>query len=135
MPEMEAFVNERIDSVFEKGETDLHELLSVSLPMFVIFRLLGIERYDEDGTDRFEWTRDGIVNSVGLMLVPPGEVAQMIESGNIEQVRMQNLVRTNELFVKQLAETKSKLASGEWQGRSEPGDSFFSPPPGQTALF
>ena len=128
VPEMEAFVNGRIDSVFEKGEADLHELLSVSLPMFVIFRLLGVERYDEDGTDRFEWTRDGIVNSVGLMLVPPDEVAKMIESGNIEQVRMQNLVRTNELFVKQLAETKSKLASGEWQGDQNLVTRFLTTP-------
>ena len=128
VPEMEAFVNERIDSVFEQGEVDLHELLSVSLPLFVIFRLLGIERYDEDGADRFEWTRDGIVNSVGLMLVPPDEVAQMIKNGNIEQALMQNLMRTTELFVKQLTETKSKLASGEWLGGQNLVTRFLTTP-------
>ncbi len=128
VPEMEAFVNERIDSVFEQGEVDLHELLSVSLPLFVIFRLLGIERYDEDGTDRFEWTRNGIVNTVGLMLVPPDEVAQMIHNGNIEQARMQNLMRTTELFVKQLTETKSKLASGEWLGGQNLVTRFLTTP-------
>jgi len=128
VPEMETFVNERIDSVIEAGEADLHELLSVSLPLFVIFRLLGIDRYDEDGTDRFDWTRDGIINSVGLMLVPPAEVAQMIESGDIEQVRMQNLMRTTELFVKQLAETKEKLASGEWQGDQNLVTRFLTTP-------
>jgi len=128
VPEMEAFVNERIDSVFEQGEVDLHELLSVSLPLFVIFRLLGIERYDEDGTDRFEWTRNGIVNTVGLMLVPPDEVAQMIKNGNIEQARMQNLMRTTELFVKQLTETKSKLASGEWLGGQNLVTRFLTTP-------
>ena len=128
VPEMEAFVNERIDSVFEQGEVDLHELLSVSLPLFVIFRLLGIERYDEDGTDRFEWTRNGIVNTVGLMLVPRDEVAQMIKNGNIEQARMQNLMRTTELFVKQLTETKSKLASGEWLGGQNLVTRFLTTP-------
>ncbi len=41
--------------------------------------------------NRFEWPRDGIISPVGLMLVPPDEVAQMIENGNIEQVGLQNL--------------------------------------------
>ncbi len=114
VPDMEAFVNEQIDGVFDKGRADLHELLSISLPLFVIFKLLGLERYDEDGSDRFEWTRQGIIDSVGLMMVSAEEAAAMIESGNIEHVRMQNLQKTNELFVKQLEETKQKLASGEW---------------------
>lgn len=127
-PEMEAFVNEQIDKVYDRGEADLHELLSVELPLFVIFRLLGFDRYDEDGGDRFEWVRDGIVTSVGLMLVPPAEAAAMIESGNIEKVRMQALSRTSELFVVHLAEAKQKLASGEWQAEENLVTRFLTTP-------
>lgn len=128
VPDMEAFINERIDSVFKEGEADLHELLSIGLPLFVIFKLLGIDRYDEDGSDRFEWTRQGIIDSVGLMLVSAEDAAKMVESGNVEHVRMQNLQRTNELFVKQLAEAKEKLASGEWQDEENLVTRFLTTP-------
>jgi len=127
-PDMEAFVNEQIDKVYEQGEADLHDLISIQLPLFVIFKLLGFDRYDEDGTDRFGWVRDGIIASVGLMLVPPDEAAAMIESGNIEKVRMQALARTSELFVKQLAEAKEKLGSGEWQGEENLVTRFLTTP-------
>ncbi len=128
VPDMEGFVNEQIDKVYEDGEADLHELLSIELPLFVIFKLLGFDRYDEDGSDRFQWTRDGIIASVGLMLVPPEEAAAMIESGNIEQVRMQALTRTSELFVKHLTEAKEKLASSEWQGEENLVTRFLTTP-------
>jgi cytochrome P450 len=127
-PDMEAFVNEQIDKVYEQGEADLHDLISIQLPLFVIFRLLGFDRYDEDGTDRFDWVREGIIASVGLMLVPPEEAAAMIDSGNIEKVRMQALSRTSELFSKQLAEAKAKLDSGEWQGEENLVTRFLTTP-------
>ena len=94
VPDMEAYVNEQIDSAYKNGEADLHELLSVGLPLTVIFKLLGFERYDEDGSDRYEWTRQGIIDSVGLMLYSPEEAADLIEGGSIDKVRMQNLQRT-----------------------------------------
>ncbi len=127
-PEMAAFVDEQIDKVYGKGEVDLHDLISIQLPLFVIFKLLGFDRYDEDGTDRFDWVREGIIASVGLMMVPPEEAAAMIESGNIEQVRMQALGQTNQLFHKQLAQSKEKLASGEWQGEENLVTRFLTTP-------
>ncbi len=127
-PDMEAFVDSQLDTVIAQGETDLHELLSVQLPLFVIFKLLGFDRFDADGSDRFEWVRDGIVNSVGLMLVPPHEAAEMIEGGNIEKIRMQNLLRTHELFVQQLAEAKQKLDEGSWQAEENLVTRFLTTP-------
>lgn len=128
VPDMETFVNQCIDSVIDQGQADLHELLSVTLPLFVIFKLLGIERYDDDGTDRFDWVRDGIINSVGLMLVPPAEAAAMTDGGNIEHVRMKNLLRTNELFVRVLTQAKEHLASGHWQNDENLVTRFLTTP-------
>ena len=127
-PDMRDFVNQQIDRVYDAGEADLHELVSVQLPLFVIFKLLGVDRYDEDGTDRFTWIREGIIDSVGLMFVSQEDAAAMVASGNIEHVRMQNLQRTSALFVRLLAEARQKLETGEWQGEENLVTRFLTTP-------
>lgn len=128
VPDMETFVHGEIDRVFDQGEADLHELLSITLPLFVIFKLLGVERYDDDGTDRFVWIREGIIASVGLMLMPQQQITEMIAGASTEDVRAQSLLKTNELFIRLLSEAKEKLESGEWQGDENLVTRFLTTP-------
>ncbi len=128
IPDMEAFINERIDSVIDDGEADLHALLSIQLPLFVIFKLLGVDRYDDDGTDRFEWVRESIVSAVGMMFVPEADAAEMMANASVEDIRFEMLKKTNQLYVDQLALTKQKLESGEWQGDENLVTRFLTTP-------
>ncbi|MGI9322862.1 MAG: hypothetical protein ACR2PJ_04685, partial [Pseudomonadales bacterium] len=126
VPEMRAFINERIDSVFADGQADLHELLSLPFPLLVIFKLLGIDRYDPDGTDRFTWIRQGIIDSVGMLFVSE---RQMQGAGlSVAEKRAQVLQRTNRLYLDQLASTKQKLDAGELKGDENLVTKFLTTP-------
>ena len=128
VPEMEAFVNERIDSVIADGSADLHALLSITLPLFVIFRLLGVERYDDEGVDRFDWIRDGIIGSVGMMFMSEEETREMLAGAPAEDTKLQGMMKTQALFTAHLAECKLKLASADWQGEENLVTRFLTTP-------
>ncbi|TDJ22863.1 MAG: cytochrome P450 [Gammaproteobacteria bacterium] len=114
IPTMQQFVDETIDSFYKDGQVDLHSALSVSLPLFVIFTMLGIPLHDEQG-DKTEWIRDGIFTTVGAMLKPGEQAMQEMMSGDIDPKHLQAVMRTQQMFVDHLADCKNKLESGEYQ--------------------
>ena len=112
--EMEQFVNDQIDAVFESGAMDLHEVISVPFPLFVIHRLLGIPMEDPDGSSRFPWIRDGLIKGVGLMLTPQNRTDSIAEM-DPRDPGIIGIARTQQMYIEHLASCKEKLASGEWQ--------------------
>ncbi len=115
IPDMEAFMQARLDEVFEQGEMDLHDAISVTLPLFVIHKLLGFPLEDEDGTSRIPWIREGIITMVGTMLDPEGDRADALAQLGPDHTGVQAAMRTQQMYAEHLAECKAKLASGEWQ--------------------
>lgn len=113
IPDMEAFVNARLDEVFDDGEMDLHEVISVPFPLFVIHKLLGFPLEDPDGTSRIPYIRDGIIMGVGTMVEPSRE--QSIGKLGPDHPGVVGAMKTQQMYVEHLAECKAKLASGEWQ--------------------
>lgn len=114
IPEMQAFVDEQIDGFYADGQVDLHQALSIPLPLFVIFRMLGIPLKDETG-DKTDLVREMIIGSVGLMLTPTEEVMRQMEAGSVDEARMRAIAGTQQMFIDHLANCKEKLASGEYQ--------------------
>ncbi len=115
IPDMEAFMQARLDEVFEDGAMDLHDAISVTLPLFVIHKLLGFPLEDEDGTSRIPWIREGIITMVGTMLDPDGDRADALAQLGPDHAGVQAAMRTQQMYAEHLAECKAKLASGEWQ--------------------
>jgi cytochrome P450 len=112
IPTMQAFVDDAIDSFYADGRVDLHNALSVTLPLYVIFTMLGIPLRDADG-DKTDWVREGIFATVGAMLKPGPQAMAELASG--DQMQLEAVMRTQQMFVDHLADCKTKLESGEWQ--------------------
>lgn len=112
-PEIEEFVSQQIASFYKQGQVDLHEALSVKLPLFVIFRMLGIPLVDEQG-DKTQSARDSMLAGVGLMMKPADLITQEIIEGTIslEQTTRAGFIRN--MFVSHLAVCKEKLKTGEF---------------------
>lgn len=115
IPDMQAFVNARLDEVFEDGEMDLHETISIPFPLFVIHKLLGFPLEDPDGTSRIGFIRDGIITGVGTMLEPTGSRQEILNRLGPDDPGLQGVMRTAQMYVDHLADCKAKLESGEWQ--------------------
>ncbi len=115
VPEMEAFVHARLDDVFAQGEMDLHEVMSVPFPLFVIHKLLGIPLEDADGESRLGFVRDGIVTSVGTMLEPQGNRDQILGRLGPDHPGVAGAMKTVQMNRDHLADCKAKLKSGEWR--------------------
>ena len=115
IPDMEAFVNERLDEVFGNGEMDLHEAISVPFPLFVIHKLLGYPLEEPDGTSRIGFIRDGIIAGVGMMLQPSGSRQENMARLAADDPGLIGAARTQELYEDHLADCKANLESGEWQ--------------------
>ncbi|MFT7221321.1 MAG: cytochrome P450 [Candidatus Azotimanducaceae bacterium] len=115
IPDMESFVNERLDEVFEKGEMDLHDAISVPFPLFVIHKLLGFPLQEPNGTSRIGFIRDGIITGVGMMIEPRGSRQENIANLPANDPGLAGIARTAQMYVDHLTECKAKLASGEWQ--------------------
>ena len=113
IPVMQQFVDETIDSFYADGQVDLHSALSVSLPLFVIFTMLGIPLRDEQG-DKTEWIRNGIFTTVGAMLKPGEQAMREMTSGDMDPAMLQAVMDTQQMFVEHLAHCKKKLESGEY---------------------
>jgi cytochrome P450 len=131
VPEMQTFVDERINGFIADGQVDLHAELAVQLPLFVIFRMLGIplgNKEENPEGDKTEFVREMIFTSVGLMLKPPEEIAREMASGSISEARMAAVAGTNQMFVDHLADCKKKLGSGEYQGDSNIVCRFLTTP-------
>jgi cytochrome P450 len=114
IPEMQTFVDEQIDGFYADGQVDVHRALSIPLPLFVIFRMLGIPLQDETG-DKTDLVREMIIGSVGLMLTPTEEVMRQMAAGSVDEARMRAIAGTQQMFIDHLADCKKKLASGEYQ--------------------
>lgn len=114
IPDMEAFVDQCLDEVFEQGEMDLHEAISIKFPLFVIHKLLGIPLEEPDGTSRIGFLRDGLIAAVGSMMESNSR-EEMLASRGPDDPGLQGLARTTQIYVEHLADCKAKLASGEWQ--------------------
>ena len=112
--EMEAFVAAQLDAIFDQGQADLHELISVPFPLFVIHRLMGYPLEDPDGSSRIPFIRDGIFRSVGAML-DPRSTGEVLTDFPPDDPGIIGMMRSQKLYVDHLATCKEKLASGEWQ--------------------
>lgn len=126
-PEIEDFVNEQIDSFYSQGEVDLHDALSVKIPLFVIFRMLGIPLVDETG-DKTLVVRESMRAGVGLMLKPATLVAEELASGKISADQASKAGYMREMFESHLADCKAKLESGEYQPDSNIVCMFLTTP-------
>jgi cytochrome P450 len=115
IPDMEQFVNERLDEVFADGEMDLHDVISVPFPLFVIHKLLGYPMEEPDGTSRIDFIRNGLITSVGMMLEPKGTREENIAALPADDPGMAGIAKSAQMYVDHLADCKAKLASGEWQ--------------------
>ncbi len=115
IPDMEAFMEARLDEVFDDGEMDLHAAISVTLPLFVIHKLLGFPLEDPDGISRIPWIRDGIITAVGTMLEPQGGREAAFARLGPDNPGIQGAMRTQQMYAEHLAICKEKLESGEWQ--------------------
>ena len=127
IPEMQAFVDEQIDGFYADGQVDLHQALSIPLPLFVIFRMLGIPLEDETG-DKTDLVREMIIGSVGLMLTPTEEVMRQMAAGSVDEARMRAIAGTQQMFIDHLADCKKKLASGEYQNDTNVVCQFLTTP-------
>ncbi|MGB1686608.1 MAG: cytochrome P450 [Pseudomonadales bacterium] len=126
-PEMEAYVNEQIDKWYADGQVEIHDALSLRLPMFVIFRILGIPMIDEAG-DKLGWVRDGIIAMVGSMLMNPDERQEAMASGALPQRFIAGVGETHNMFVEHLARCKAALESGDMQPDSNVVCRFLTTP-------
>jgi cytochrome P450 len=95
IPGIRAFVNEKIDGVFADGRCDLHETLSVPLPLWVIFQMFGL------ATDPAEMKafREVVLQRFG-QFPRPGDTATTQDPAS-------------DFLADHVAETKRRLAAGE----------------------
>ncbi|MEM1433953.1 MAG: cytochrome P450 [Pseudomonadota bacterium] len=128
VPDMTNFVNERLDEVFERGEMDLHDVLSVPFPLFVIHKLLGLPMEDPDGGSRIDWIRDGIITAVGTMLEPAGNREDFFARLGPDHPGIQAGLRTQQMYAAHLKDCKARLDSGDWQGDSNIVCRFLTTP-------
>jgi len=126
-PEMEAYVNEQIDKWYADGQVEIHDALSLRLPMFVIFRILGIPMIDEAG-DKLGWVRDGIIAMVGSMLMNSDERQEAMASGALPQRFIAGVGETHNMFVEHLARCKAALENGDMQPDSNVVCRFLTTP-------
>ncbi len=115
IPDMEAFVEARLDEVFADGEMELHQMISVPFPLFVIHKLLGFPLEEPDGTSRIGFIRDGIIAGVGTMLEPTGNREQIMARLGPGSPGVLGATKTAQMYKDHLADCKAKLESGEWQ--------------------
>jgi cytochrome P450 len=127
VPEMQAFVDEQIDGFYADGRVDVHQALSIALPLFVIFRMFGIPLRDEAG-DKTAFVREMIIGSVGLMLTPGQQVQDQLAAGSVDEARMRAVAGTQQMFVDHLADCKRKLESGEYREDSNIVCRFLNTP-------
>ncbi len=114
IPDMEAFVNARLDEVFDNREMDLHEAISIPFPLFVIHKLLGIPLEDENGESRIGFIRDGIITSVGMMLEPVASREATMGKLGPDDPGLAGVMKTAQIYQEHLALCKARLESGEW---------------------
>lgn len=126
-PEMEQFVNDQIDKWYTNGQVEIHSALSLQLPLFVIFRMLGIPLVDAEG-DKTEWVRDGILAMVGAMLKNPEELMQLMVGGAMPAALSAGVVKTQNMFIEHLARCKEALRTGEMQNDSNIVCRFLTTP-------
>lgn len=126
-PEMEAFVDARLDEIFQSGQADLHDAISVPFPLFVIHRLMGYALEEPDGESRIPFIRDGIMRSVGAM-VDPRSTAEVLTDFPPDDPGIVGMMRSQQLYSNHLAECKEKLASGEWQDHTNIVTRFLTTP-------
>ena len=115
IPAMEEFVESRLDEVFEKGEMDLHETISVPFPLFVIHQLLGFPLEDPDGSPRIPYIREGLITGVGTMLEHGGNREDFLARLGPDHPGIVGIKKTQQMYHEHLADCKVKLESGEWQ--------------------
>lgn len=114
IPDMEAFVNQTLDDVFADGEMDLHEVLSIPFPLFVIHKLMGYPLEEPDGSSRIGFIRDGIIAGVGTMLEPASRDEVLARMGP-DDPGLVGAMKTAQLYQDHLADCKAKLETGEWE--------------------
>jgi len=115
IPDMEAFVNARLDEVFANGEMDLHEVISTPFPLFVIHKLMGYPLEEPDGSSRIGFIRDGIIATVGTMLEPVGSREDNFARRAADDPGIVGVMKTMQMYQDHLADCKANLESGDWQ--------------------
>ncbi len=115
IPDMQAFVEARLDDVLAEGEMDLHEVISIPFPLFVIHKLLGYALEEPDGSSRVGFIRDGIATSVGMMLEPAGNRADFFARRGPDDPGIIGFTRTAQMYQDHLVDCKTRLETGEWQ--------------------
>jgi len=99
-PDIQRFVDAQLDRVFVSGSADLHAVLSIPLPLFVISKMLGID-YAEKAELLEKWVTD---SAAGVLMTP--------DDPRREQV-IQSSMALHAYFIPVLNEWKDKLARGE----------------------
>jgi len=114
IPAIEGFVAEQLDQVEQQGHADLHEVLSIPLPLFAMFRLIGLDRFDENDQDRFPWVHQGVLGQVSLMYLTQLQAMLHIASQQIPPDRVDAVVKLQDLLSTHLTMCRDNLESGTW---------------------
>ena len=101
-PDIQAFVDRQIDGVYDKGEMDLHQVLSIPLPLFVISKMLGVD-FAAQGEDFDGWVRNAA--SGVLMTQDDPRIAEVADSA----------MKLNAFLSGTIAEWREKLERGDAQ--------------------
>ena len=99
-PEIQEFVDRQLDAVYAQGKADLHQILSIPLPLFVICKMLGIE-YEGKAQLFDEW----VTNSAAGVLMTPDDPRR----ADIER----STLALHGYFKTVLEEWQQKLADGK----------------------
>ena len=117
-PEFEAYVHGVIDKNFARGQMDMHKELSVGLPMFAVFKILGLSLADENNNDATPWLRDTVLHSFSLLLTPDSQIKELRESGFEMPLEREGWLKTEKLFQDHIQNCRDGLERGTLQGDS-----------------
>jgi cytochrome P450 len=101
-PDIQAFVDQRLDSVQASGAADLHDLISIPLPLFVISKMLGID-FSAHGDDLDRWVRNA---AAGVLMT--AEDPRRIEI-------FETMQKLNGFLLEEINGWRAKLERGEAQ--------------------
>lgn len=127
-PDIEAFVNDEIDKWQADGEVEFHSNLSVKLPLFLVFKMMGLSMTDEDGTDRTSWVRETLTTGFSFFLIPQAELEAMLASGVSRPDESESYLRVNKLFLDHVNDCREGLKTGKYQSESNIVTRFLTIP-------
>ena len=111
--DFEAYVHAVIDEQFPHGEMNIHQQISIGLPMYAVFKILGLSLRDENDHDRTPWLRNSVANGFSTLLTPDSRLKEMKEAGILLPVEQDDWFRTVKLFQNHIAYCRKGLETGE----------------------